>query len=66
MPARSKAQRRFFGMVAAGIIPKPKGMTRADVEKFARTPEKGLPERKAAGGIVAGAGAGRGRRSRSR
>ncbi len=44
MPAKSKAQRRFFGMVAAGVIPKPKGMSMADVKKFARTPEQGLPE----------------------
>lgn len=45
MPARSVAQRRFFGMVAAGRIPKPKGMSMADVREFARTPERGLPRR---------------------
>ena len=30
-------------MVAAGKIAKPKGMTKAEVDKFASTKEKGLP-----------------------
>lgn len=41
--AVSRAQQRYFGMVAAGKIPKPKGMKMKDVEKFARTKHKGLP-----------------------
>lgn len=45
MPAVSQAQQRYFGMVAAGKIPKPKGMTEADVKKFAKTKRKGLPRR---------------------
>ena len=44
MPAVSKKQQRFFGMVDAGKIPKPKGMKDEDVKKFARTKHKGLPE----------------------
>ena len=46
MPAVSKAQQRFFGMVHAGVIPKPKGMKKKDVKKFAKTKHDGLPERK--------------------
>jgi hypothetical protein len=45
MPATSKAQRRFFGMVAAGKAPRPKGMSDSQIEHFASTPEKGLPTR---------------------
>jgi hypothetical protein len=36
-------------MVAAGKIPKPKGMSEADVKKFARTKRKGLPKRASRG-----------------
>jgi hypothetical protein len=43
MPAVSRRQRRFFGMVRAGLIPKPPGMTDAQVREFARTPESRLP-----------------------
>lgn len=46
MPAVSKAQQRFFGMVHAGKIPKPKGMKKKDVKKFAKTKHKDLPEKK--------------------
>ncbi len=48
MPATSKAQRRFFGLMAhnpkmakkAGI-----DMTKAQMMDYASTPEKGLPEK---------------------
>jgi predicted transcriptional regulator len=49
MPAVSQQQQKFFGMVAAGKIAKPKGMTEADVKKFARTKRKGLPKRASRG-----------------
>lgn len=42
--AVSKAQQRYFGMVHAGVIPKPKGMKSSDVKKFAKTKHKGLPD----------------------
>lgn len=45
MPAKSKAQQRYFGMVRAGKIKKPKGMSDEDVEKMASTKHKGLPDR---------------------
>jgi len=56
MPAKSKAQQRFFGMVDAykkGELKKPSkaikdaanGMTRKEVKKFASTKTKGLPEK---------------------
>ncbi len=44
MPAKSKSQQRFFGMVRSGKIDKPEGMSDADVKKFAKTKHKGLPE----------------------
>lgn len=47
MPAVSKAQQRMFGMIAAGKKPMPKGMTREQVDHFASTPTKGLPEHSA-------------------
>lgn len=45
MPAKSIAQRRFFGGIVGGSIPKPKGMSMTAVGEFASTPEKGLPKR---------------------
>lgn len=49
MPAKSKAQRRFFGMCEHN--PKasancPKGMTKEQMHDFAATKEKGLPSHK--------------------
>lgn len=44
MPAKSKKQQRYFGMVKAGKISKPEGMSDEDVNKMARTKHKGLPE----------------------
>lgn len=44
MPATSKKQQRYFGMVHAGKIPKPKGMKKKDVLKFAKTKHKNLKE----------------------
>lgn len=53
MPATSVKQRRFFGMVASGKIPAPKGMTSDQVDDFAQTKEKGLPAKAMAdGGMV--------------
>jgi hypothetical protein len=57
MPAVSKAQQRFFGMVRAtqkGEMENPSpevakvaaSTKRSDVKKFAKTKHKGLPERK--------------------
>ena len=57
MPATSKAQQRFFGMVRAaqkGEMENPSSevaqaaasMSKSDVKKFAKTKHKGLPERK--------------------
>ena len=56
MPAKSKAQQRFFGMVDAykkGELDHPskaikkaaKGMTKKQVKDFASTKQKGLPEK---------------------
>lgn len=56
MPAKSKKQRRFMGMVAAAKAGKLKNpssairraagsMTKKQVDKFAKTKEKGLPMR---------------------
>lgn len=56
MPAKSKAQQRFFGMVDAykkGELDHPskaikdaaKSMTRKEIKKFAKTKHKGLPEK---------------------
>lgn len=44
MPATSVRQRKFFGAVRGGAIPKPKGMSDQAVKDFASTPEKGLPK----------------------
>ena len=57
MPAKSKAQQRFFGMVRAAQkgemdSPSPEvsqaasSMSKSDVKKFAKTKHKGLPEKK--------------------
>ena len=57
MPAVSKAQQRFFGMVRAaqkGEMENPSSevtqaatsMSKSDVKKFAKTKHKGLPEKK--------------------
>jgi hypothetical protein len=57
MPATSKAQQRFFGMVRAaqkGEMENPSSevaqaaasMSKSDVKKFAKTKHKGLPEKK--------------------
>ena len=59
MPAVSKAQQRFFGMVRAaqkGEMEAPSAevskaaasMSKSDVKKFAKTKHKGLPEKKVA------------------
>ena len=59
MPAKSKAQQRFFGMVRAaqkGEMENPSpevakvasSMKKGDVKKFASTKHKGLPEKKKA------------------
>jgi len=45
MPSKSKSQQRYFGMVAAGKIPRPKGMIMKEVDKFAHTKRKGLPNK---------------------
>jgi hypothetical protein len=55
MPASSKAQQRFFGVVKAmqkGDIPKEgeagkvaKSMKKKDVDKYAKTKHKGLPNK---------------------
>ncbi len=45
MPSRSVKQQKFFGMVMAGKMPKPKGMTMMQVKKFAMTKTKGLPKK---------------------
>jgi hypothetical protein len=42
-PSVSKKQQRYFGMVEAGKIPMPQGMSKKAVEEFAGTPRKGLP-----------------------
>ncbi len=44
MPSRSIRQRRYFGAIQGGAIPRPKGMTDQTVHDFASTSEKGLPE----------------------
>ena len=47
MPAKSKAQRRFFAMAEHGELPAskmPKGMTKAQMHDFAATSEKKLPK----------------------
>ena len=42
--AVSKAQQRYMGMVASGKIKSPKGLSRAEARKFAKTSHDGLPE----------------------
>lgn len=46
MPAKSKKQQEYFGMVESGKIPPPKGMNMEQVKEFASTKHAGLPERK--------------------
>lgn len=48
MPARSKAQQRLFAMCEHGakLDVCPRHMTKAQMRDYARTPRKGLPERK--------------------
>jgi hypothetical protein len=46
MPAKSKAQQKFMAMVEHGVIKGPKGLSREEARDFARTPTKGLPEKK--------------------
>lgn len=43
MPAKSKAQQKFMAMVAHGAIKGPKGLSKAEAMKFAKTPTKKLP-----------------------
>lgn len=45
MPAKSKAQQHYFGMIEGGARPRPKGMSAKQVKDFASTPTKGLPKR---------------------
>jgi hypothetical protein len=47
MPAKSKKQQEFFGMVVAGKAKMPKGMTMDQAKEFASTSRAGLPVRKA-------------------
>jgi len=44
MPAKSKSQQKYFGMMIAGKIPMAKGMTKKEVEKMAHTKTTGLPK----------------------
>lgn len=44
MPAKSKKQQQYFGMVEAGKIPAPKGIKPKAVKEFASTSTHGLPE----------------------
>ena len=46
MPAKSKAQQRFMGMCAHGSHAKGECPDKETAREFARTPRKGLPERK--------------------
>ncbi len=46
MPAVSKKQQRFMAMVSHGKIPAPKGLSKKEARKFAKTKHKGLPEKK--------------------
>jgi len=45
MPAKSKAQQRYMAMVAIGKIKAPKGLSRKEARKFAKTKHDDLPER---------------------
>lgn len=42
--AVSKSQQRYMGMVAAGKIDAPKGLSKSEARKFAKTKHDGLPE----------------------
>ncbi len=43
--AVSRAQQRYMGMVASGKIKGPKGLSRTEARKFAKTKHDDLPER---------------------
>jgi hypothetical protein len=43
--AVSIAQQRFMGMVASGKIKAPKGLSKDEARKFAKTKHDGLPDR---------------------
>lgn len=43
--ATSKAQQRYMAMVATGKIPAPKGLSKKEARKMARTKHDDLPER---------------------
>lgn len=43
MPAKSKAQQQYMAMVAHGSTKGPKGLSKAEAMKFAKTPTKKLP-----------------------
>jgi len=43
--AVSKAQQRYMGMIASGKIKGPKGLSKAEARKFAKTKHDDLPER---------------------
>lgn len=43
--AASKAQQRFMAMVAHGKIDAPKGLSKKEARKFAKTKHDGLPEK---------------------
>ena len=44
MPAKSKAQQRYFGMMEAGKIPA-KGVSPKVMDEFAKTKTTGLPNK---------------------
>ncbi len=44
MPSRSIRQRRYFGAILGGAVPRPRGMSDQTIQDFASTSEKGLPE----------------------
>lgn len=45
MPAKSKAQQKYMAMVAAGKIEAPKGLSKEEARKIAKTKHDGLPEK---------------------
>ena len=45
MLATSKSQQRYMDMLATGQITAPKGLSKKEAEKFAKTKHKGLPEK---------------------
>jgi hypothetical protein len=51
MPAKSKKQQQFMAMVAHGKIPAPKGLSKKEARKYAKTKHKGLPEQVSEGSI---------------